>query len=486
MAVPGYYNTNDTIDILAFWKRYINTHFGACFMIDFDNFLSPGRKGHLVGIGGVSMSSLAEVLCGMGLSITGSDMNETPNVRNLREHGITVISGHHGENITDDVEFVVRTAAVHDDNPEILAAREKGIPVFERTQAWGAISKDYANALCISGTHGKTTTTSMCTHILMAADKDPTVMIGGTLPLLNAGHRVGHGNTIIMEACEYYNSFLSFHPTVAVVLNIEADHLDFFKDLEDVKHSFREFACRTPEDGYIVANADDQNTMDAVSGTGRKIMTFGLSRNADVYAENITYLGANSHFNVMYKGKKFTDVTLHVPGVHNVKNALAATAAAICLGVRPNAVKYGLAGFNGAGRRFEFKGKFNGADVYDDYAHHPGELKALLDTVEKLNYKRSILVFQPHTYSRTAALFDDFVEQLKRPNVLLLAEIFAAREQNTIGISSAALAEKVDGALFFPTFSELETALRRIAQPGDIILTVGAGDVYKIGENITK
>ena len=253
-----------------------------------------------------------------------------------------------------------------------------------------------------------------------------------------------------------------------------------------MKHSFREFACRTPEDGCIVANADDQNTMDAVSGTGRKIMTFGLGPNADVYAENITYLGANSHFNVMYKGKKFTDVTLHVPGVHNVKNALAATAAAICLGVRPNAVKYGLAGFNGAGRRFEFKGKFNGADVYDDYAHHPGELKALLDTVEKLNYKRSILVFQPHTYSRTAALFDDFVEQLKRPNVLLLAEIFAAREQNTIGISSSALAEEVDGALFFPTFTELETALRRIAQPGDIILTVGAGDVYKIGENITK
>ena len=455
-------------------------------MIDFDNFLSPGRRGHLVGIGGVSMSSLAEVLCGMGLNITGSDMNETANVRNLRDHGIRVISGHHAENITDDVEFVVRTAAVHDDNPEILAAREKGIPVFERTQAWGAISKDYANALCISGTHGKTTTTSMCTHILMAADKDPTVMIGGTLPLLNAGHRVGHGNTIVMEACEYYNSFLSFHPTVAVVLNIEADHLDFFKDLEDVKHSFREFACRTPEDGCIVANADDQNTMDAVSGTGRKIMTFGLGPNADVYAENITYLGANSHFNVMYKGKKFTDVTLHVPGVHNVKNALAATAAAICLGVRPNAVKYGLAGFNGAGRRFEFKGKFNGADVYDDYAHHPGELKALLDTVEKLNYKRSILVFQPHTYSRTAALFDDFVEQLKRPNVLLLAEIFAAREQNTIGISSAALAAKVDGSLFFPTFTELETALRRIAQPGDIILTVGAGDVYKIGENITK
>lgn len=455
-------------------------------MIEFDNFLSPGRKGHLVGIGGVSMSSLAEVLCGMGLNITGSDMNETPNVRSLRAHGIQVIAGHSAENIADDVDFVVRTAAVHDDNPEILAAREKGIPVFERTQAWGAISKDYANALCISGTHGKTTTTSMCTHILMAADRDPTVMIGGTLPLLNAGHRVGRGNTIIMEACEYYNSFLSFHPTVAVILNVEADHLDFFKDLEDVKRSFRAFASRVPEDGCIVANADDASTMDAIKDIGRKVITFGLGSNADVYAENVTYLGANSHFDVMYKGEKFTDVTLHVPGVHNVKNALAATAAAICLGIRPNAVKYGLAGFNGAGRRFEFKGKYNGADVYDDYAHHPGELKALLDTVEKLNYKRSILVFQPHTYSRTAALFDDFVKQLQRPNVLLLAEIFAAREKNTIGISSAALAARVDGSLFFPTFPELETALRRIAQPGDIILTVGAGDVYKIGENLTK
>ena len=207
---------------------------------------------------------------------------------------------------------------------------------------------------------------------------------------------------------------------------------------------------------------------------------------ADVYAENIEFLGANSHFDVMFKGKLFTDVTLHVPGLHNVKNALAATAAAICLGVRPNAVKYGLAGFNGAGRRFEFKGKFNGADVYDDYAHHPGELKALLDTVEELNYKRCILVFQPHTYTRTAALFEDFVTQLKRPDVLLLAEIFAAREKNTIGISSAALAERVEGAEFFPTFPELEEELMRKAQPGDIILTVGAGDVYKIGDNIVE
>ena len=453
-------------------------------MIEFDNFLSPGRKGHLIGIGGVSMSSLAEVLKGMGITVTGSDINEGRNVDELRANGFTVHIGHRAENISDDIEFVVRTAAAHDDNPEIVAAHARGIPVFERTQAWGAISKDYQNALCISGAHGKTTTTSMCTHINMAADRDPTVMIGGTLPLLHSGHRVGHGNTIIMEACEYYNSFLSFHPTIAVILNIEADHLDFFKDLDDIKRSFRTFAERTSEDGTVIVNLDDPNAMEAIEGIDRHIMTFGLTPKADVYAKNISYLGENSQFDIYYHGRKYTDVTLHVPGEHNVKNALAAAAASICLGIRPNAVKYGLAGFNGAGRRFEFKGKFNGADVYDDYAHHPGELRALLDMVETLNYKRTVVVFQPHTYTRTAALFDDFIAQLRRPDVVLLAEIFAAREKNTIGISSSQLAEQIPGANFYPGFDGLENALRSLAQPGDIILTVGAGDVYRIGERL--
>ena len=254
-----------------------------------------------------------------------------------------------------------------------------------------------------------------------------------------------------------------------------------------MKRSFRIFASKVPEDGgTIVANADDANTMDALKGIHRKMITFGMNSNADVYARNIRYSGTSTTFDVIYKGRKFTDVTLHVPGVHNVKNALAATAACICVGIRPNAVKYGLAGFNGAGRRFEFKGKFNGADVYDDYAHHPGELKALLNTLDSLDYKRTIVVFQPHTYSRTAALFDDFVEQLKRPDVLLLAEIYAARESNTIGISSSALAERIPNASFYPDFDTLENALRAIARPGDIILTVGAGDVYKIGEDLLK
>ena len=438
---------------------------------------------HFIGCGGSGTYPLIQILHSRGLTISGSDVEETKITKAERAMGVTVYLEHDAAHL-GDAQLVVYSAAIHDENPELKAARARGIPAVERSVMLGYVSRMYSHSVCVSGTHGKTTTTSMCTHIFMAAEQDPTVMIGGTLPLLHSGYRVGHGDTIILESCEYCNSFLSFYPTVAVILNVEADHLDFFKDLADVQHSFREFALRTPEDGCVVANAEDANTMEALRGVPRRVITFGLTDKADVYAENIQFVGANSSFDIMYKGRKFTDVTLHVPGMHNVKNALAATAASICLGIRPNAVKYGLAGFNGAGRRFEFKGKYNGADVYDDYAHHPGELKALLDTVETLNYKRSIVVFQPHTYSRTAALFDDFVTQLKRPDVLFLAEIYAAREKNTIGISSADLAAKIDGARFFPTFDGLEAALRETLEPGDIVLTVGAGNVYKIGEDI--
>lgn len=455
-------------------------------MASFSDYMQPGRKGHLIGIGGVSMSPLAEVLSGMGMIIRGSDMRNSEKVENLRRKGIEIDIGHSPDNIDEDTDFVVRTAAVHDENPEIVAARRMGIPVFERTQAWGAIMKDYKNAICISGTHGKTTTTSMTTHILMAAEKDPTVMIGGTLPLLKAGHRVGNGDTIILEACEYYNSFLSFSPTVAVILNIEADHLDFFKDIEDIKASFRRFAELVPEHGFIVANIEDKNTMEAIKGVERQVVTFGMTDKADVYAGEVISRGAQSEFDVYYKGGFFQHISLRVPGLHNVKNALAATAAAICVGISPNAIKYGLAGFTGAGRRFEFKGKFNGADIYDDYAHHPGELKALLDAVEPLGYKRIITVFQPHTYTRTNALFDDFVEQLRRPDLTFLAEIYAAREKNTLGISSADLAREIPNSMYFPTFDELEKSLRWTASPGDLILTVGAGDVYTIGERLVN
>ena len=297
------------------------------------DYIAPGRRAHLVGIGGVSMSPLAEVLHKAGMVITGSDMRNSATVEHLRALGIPVAIGHRGENV-QGAELVIRTAAVHDENPEIAAARAAGIPVFERAQAWGAIMRGYKNALCIAGTHGKTTTTSMCTHIIMAARMDPTVMIGGTLPLLGSGYRVGHGDTIILESCEYCNSFLSFFPTVAVILNIEADHLDFFKDLDDVEHSFRAFADRVPESGVIVANADDANTMHTLEGEERPVLTFGLEQ-GDVRAANLAWNRGLPSFDVVYRGDVFTHVALRVPGEHNVKNALAAAAAAIALAVEP-------------------------------------------------------------------------------------------------------------------------------------------------------
>jgi UDP-N-acetylmuramate--alanine ligase len=321
----------------------------------------------------------------------------------------------------------------------------------------------------------------------MAAKADPTVMIGGTLPLLHAGHRVGKGNTIVLESCEYYNSFLSFFPTIAVILDIEADHLDFFKDLNDVERSFRKFACLVPEDtGVVVANYDDENTMNTISGIDRRVVTFGLSEGADIRAENIRVSGGVSEFDIVSGYEIYTHVALKVPGIHNIKNALAAAASAMQLGISGSAVSEGLGAFKGAARRFEYKGSINGAAVYDDYAHHPGELHALIEAVRSLAPKRILLAFQPHTYTRTKALFDDFVRELKNADKVYLAEIFAAREKNTIGISSADLAAQIPGSMFFSDFESLEKALVSDASEGDMILTVGAGNIYKVGEAIVK
>ncbi len=446
---------------------------------DIHDYIRPGVHAHLIGVGGVSMAPLAEVLHGMGMVITGSDQNDSPSVAHLRSLGVPVAIGHAAGNVRG-AELIIRSAAIHDSNPEIAAARAAGIPVFERAQAWGSIMKSYKNALCISGTHGKTTTTSMCTHIAMAAAADPTVMIGGTLPLLGAGHRVGRGDTIILESCEYCNSFLAFSPTVAVILDIEADHLDFFKDLADVEHSFRTFADLVPENGWIVANRDDQNTMDTLRGETHRMFTFGLEE-GDVHAANLVWNKGLPAFDIICQGKPYAHVSLRVPGLHNVKNALAAAASAILLHFPARAVEEGLSAFRGAARRFEHKGSYHGAEIYDDYAHHPGELNSLLDAARALGYERVICACQPPTYSRTHALFDDFVAALKRPDVTLLAEIFAAREDNELGISSRDLAARIPGARYFPTLEELTAALEELARPGDLILTVGAGDIYLVG-----
>ncbi|HCP71427.1 MAG TPA: UDP-N-acetylmuramate--L-alanine ligase [Clostridiales bacterium] len=438
-------------------------------------YLTPGRHVHLVGIGGVSMRPLGLVLKGMGMEVTGSDMNASVSTEELIEQGIPVAIGHRAENI-EGADCIIRTAAAHNDNPEIAAARAAGVPVFERAQAWGEIMKSYRNAICISGTHGKTTTTSMVTHILMEADMDPTVMIGGYLPLLHAGHRVGRGDTIVLESCEYCDSFLNFFPTLAVVLNVEADHLDYFKDLADIQKSFHKFASLATF--AVVANGDDPHTVQAMEGID--YVSFGLGEGNRIHAANMH--PDWRHFDVICDGKYYCHLDMGVLGRHNAMNALAASAAAWMMGIPGETVSKGIRSFHGAGRRMEFKGKFHGADVYDDYAHHPDELRATLEAVRSMGYKRVVLAFQPHTYSRTKALFDDFVRELKKPDVVVLAEIYAARERNTIGISSAQLAEQIPGAVYCETLPDVTAYLRENVREGDIVVTMGAGDIFRAGE----
>lgn len=438
-------------------------------------YLVPGKHVHLVGIGGVSMRPLGLVLKGMGLTVTGSDMNSSVSTDELIANGIHVSIGHAAENIAG-ADCLIRTAAAHNDNPEIAAARSQGIPTFERAQAWGVIMQAYQNAICISGTHGKTTTTSMVTHILMEANVDPTVMIGGYLPLLHAGHRVGNGDTIVLESCEYCDSFLNFYPTLAVILNIEADHLDYFKDLQDIEKSFRQFAELSTNG--VLANGDDPHVLETLQGVD--YVSFGLSEKNRIHATNIS--ADWRHLDVVCDGKHYCHIDLKVLGKHNALNAVAAAGSAWILGLPGEAVEKGLATFAGAERRMQFKGQFNGADIYDDYAHHPDELAATIAAVRTLDYKRLIVAFQPHTYTRTKALFDEFVRELKNADLVVLAEIYAARERNTIGISSMDLVRQVPGSVYCETLPEVTAYLKGIAQEGDVILTVGAGDIYKAGE----
>ncbi len=442
-------------------------------------YICPGNHVHLVGIGGVSMRPLGLVLQGMGLVVTGSDMNASVSTDELIAKGIRVEIGHRAENI-DGACCIIRTAAAHNDNPEIAAARVAGIPVFERAQAWGVIMQSYKNAICVSGTHGKTTTTSMLTHVLMAAEFDPTVMIGGNLPLLGAGHRVGNGDTILLESCEYCDSFLNFYPTLAVVLNIEADHLDYFKDLQQIQRSFRQFASLATD--HILANGDDFNTLQALEGL--PYVTFGLGETCLIRGVNVS--DDWRQMDVLCDGKFYCHLELSVIGKHNMINALASMGAAWLLGIDGAVAAESLRTFQGAARRMQYKGKFNGADVYDDYAHHPGELAATIAAVRASSDRRLVVAFQPHTYTRTKALFDDFVRELQKADVVILAEIYAARERNTIGISSKQLQEKIPGSVYCETLPQVTDHLKQIARPGDMIFTIGAGDIYRAGEALLK
>ena len=442
-------------------------------------YLIPGKHVHLVGIGGVSMRPLGLVLQGMGMLVTGSDMNSSVSTDELIAKGIRVSIGHSEKNI-EGADCIIRTAAAHNDNPEIAAARSRGIPMFERAEAWGVIMQAYKNAVCVSGTHGKTTTTSMITHILMEANADPTVMIGGYLPLLHAGHRVGEGDTIVLESCEYCDSFLNFFPTIALILNIEADHLDYFKDLQDVEKSFRNFAMLASNS--ILANGDDPHVVETLQGID--YISFGIDSSNRIHGENIC--PDWRHFDVICDGEFYCHLDLNVLGRHNALNALGAAGAAWVLGIPGEAVSKGLLSFSGADRRMQFKGMFNGAKVYDDYAHHPDELAATISAVRSMEHNRIVVAFQPHTYTRTKALFDDFVRELSKADVLVLAEIYAARERNTVGISSMDLVDKIAGSTYCATLPEVTKVLQSIVKPGDVVLTIGAGDIFKAGEALLE
>ena len=448
-------------------------------------YIENKERIHLIGIGGVSMNSLGELLLSKGVPVSGSDRLRTDVTARLEALGAKITYEHKPENV-EGAALIVRTAAVHDENPEIVRAHELGIPVMERAEAWGHIMRDYDNVVCLSGTHGKTTSTSMMTMMTMEAQMDPTVMVGSNLPAIGGTLRIGGKSCFVAESCEYTNSFLRFAPTISVILNVEEDHLDFFKDRADIEHSFHQFAQLVPAAGHVIACADNDGAMAAVAGLDRPVFTFGLDQTADCTAANLTETQGAPVFDVVIRGQTYAHVTLGVYGRHNVLNALAAASAAYVLGIPGSAVEEGLAGFTGAGRRFEHKGSFNGAEIYDDYAHHPDELHALLTTARSLGYRRVVVAFQPHTYTRTHKLFGRFVEELKLADVAVLAEIYAAREQNALGISSADLCQQIPGSIYCSTLDKVTAQLRHLAQPGDLILTVGAGDIYRAGEKLLE
>lgn len=449
-------------------------------------YIDEKKTIHLIGIGGVSMNSLGELLLSFGVPVTGSDRTKSDITMRLERLGARITYAHLPENV-EGASLVIRTAAVHDDNPEVRRARELGIPVMERAEAWGCLMVDYQQAICIAGTHGKTTTTSMMTMIAMQAGLDPTVMVGSNLPAIGGTLRIGSKDCFVAESCEYCNSFLSFAPTIAVILNVEEDHLDFFKDIDDIVASFHAFCQRTPDNGLLVANADDANAMRAVQGVDRRCLTFGESKDADVRPSNITVKNGYYAFDVLVHEAVYTHVELSVPGHHNMLNALAVCAVASHLHLDGQAVAAGLHAFTGSSRRFQMTGRMPcGALVVDDYAHHPSEMEATLKTAREMGFDRILCAFQPHTYTRTKTLFQQFVQALKLCDQAVLAPIYAAREVNTIGISSDDLAACVPGAKSLANFEEIAAYLRETAGANDLVLTMGAGDIYRIGEMLVK
>ena len=456
------------------------------YQIDFND---PCRV-HFIGIGGISMSGLAEILLRQGFTVSGSDIKETSLTEHLRTEGAKVSIGQVAENI-EDPDVVVYTAAIHPDNEELTEARRREIPLLTRAELLGELMNNYGEAINVAGTHGKTTTTSMITEILMHAEKDPTVTVGGILVSIGGNIRVGSSDVFVAEACEYTNSFLSFWPTIEVVLNVEADHLDFFKDIDDIRHSFRQFIKRLPQSdkGFLVINGDIEDLDYFVSDLGCDYVTFGSASEFDYSARDISFDElARPSYTLIIGGEELGRVELGVSGLHNVYNSLAAIAVADRLGVSLYDSKRALSSFTGTERRFEYKGEVSGFTVIDDYAHHPQEIEATISTARHYPHKKLWVAFQPHTYTRTKALLSDFAKALSAADEVILTDIYAAREQNTVGISSLDLAEKIreegGSVTYIKDFPDIEKFVLKNLQTGDLLITMGAGNIVDVAEDL--
>lgn len=457
------------------------------YTVDFDKPIHV----HFIGIGGISMSGLAEILLDEGFQVSGSDARESALTRHLESLGARVFYGQRPENILPGTDLAVYTAAIHPDNPEYAAAKAAGIPMLTRAELLGQIMKNYRLPIAVAGTHGKTTTTSMASEILLEARRDPTISVGGILPSIGGNIRVGGSETFITEACEYTNSFLSFFPKIGIILNMDADHLDFFKDIQDIRRSFRKFAELIPADGTLIIDRDTPAWETVAEGLPCRVITYSLKEDADYTAREIQFdQEGHPSFTAFRGSESLGRFSLKIPGRHNVSNALAAIALADLLGIKEDDVRRGFLRFHGADRRFQYKGTFQGVTVIDDYAHHPTEIRATLEAAQNYPHKALWCVFQPHTYTRTKALFSQFAQALSLADHVVLADIYAARETDTLGISSEALAAAVSDlgtdSVYLPSFEAIEEFLKKNCSPGDLLITMGAGDVVNIGEKLIQ
>lgn len=447
-----------------------------------ENLLKGKKHIHFIGIGGSGMFPLARILHDEGYFLTGSDNNPSDTLELVKAMGIEVFMGQRRENIKN-ADLIVYTAAIMADNEELIAAKESGVDLIERSVLLGIITSQYENALCVCGTHGKTTATSMLTQILLDGGFDPTAVIGGKLPAIGGNGRVGQSEIMVCEACEFVDTFLKLSPNAAILLNVDEDHMDYFKTMENLIHSFNTF-CKMAK-ACVIANGDDPNVVKALAGVEKPVTLFGFTEKNEYYPKNIkAHQGIHTSFELYHKGEMMGELDIYVPGKHNVLNAIAAAVAAFFAGASFEQVKGGLAAFKGTGRRFELLGEKRGVTVVDDYAHHPAEIRVTLEAAKGMNFKRIIAVHQPFTYSRTKQHLDYFAEVLSLADKVVLTEIMGSREKNTYNIYSSDLAAKIDGCVWYPTFGEVADHVCSIAREGDLVITMGCGDVYKAAKEI--